>query len=196
MSRTPNGRRRAPRVPFALLVTGLLLGGLVLLLALNTASAANELRRSTLATRDQEVGADLAQLRNEVAASAAPGNLARAAAQLGMVPNGNPAFIVELPDGQTVLRGHAKAVSDDPLDLPSGTPHAVPAPTNRVAPSPTTSATKSSATPSPTATPSAGHHPKKAKHRKQQRAAHDTRSAPPSPTPTPTPTITLPGGNK
>ena len=40
---------RAPRAPFALLVTGLIAGGMALLLGLNTMSAANELHRHDIA---------------------------------------------------------------------------------------------------------------------------------------------------
>lgn len=163
IARTSN----APRVPFALLVGGLLVGGLVLLLALNTASAANELRRSALAGKDQEVSVDVAQLRNEVAASSAPGNLAAAAEQLGMVPAAHPAFIVELPNGRTVLRGHARPVSDDPLDIPTGTTHVSPSPTTRAAltATPTATATPTGTpTATPTGTPTATDHPKNQKH--------------------------------
>ena len=59
-------------MPFAVLVVGLVVGGMALLLALNTASAANELRRHDLAAQDSQIAAQLQVLRNEVAASAAP----------------------------------------------------------------------------------------------------------------------------
>ncbi len=110
--------RRAPRVPFALLVTVMVLGGMALLLALNTASAANELTRHDLAVRDDQVSAAVQQLREDVAASAAPANLARAAQELGMVPAQNPAFLVIGPDGTVRVLGHAKAVTAAPLPLP------------------------------------------------------------------------------
>ena len=45
------------------------------------------------------------QLNNDVAASAAPGNLAAAAAALGMVPAGNPAFLVIGADGMVRVLG-------------------------------------------------------------------------------------------
>ena len=203
-----NGRTsNAPRVPFALLVGGLLLGGLVLLLALNTASAANELHRSAAAVKDQEVSADVAQLRNEVAASAAPGNLAVAAQQLGMVPAAHPAFIIEGPNGSTVLRGHARPVTDDPLDIPSGTRHASPSPTTRVAASApesgadpaseSTSATStgsasstSSSSSSSSSTGAASNHPMQ--HRAAHRAHHTRHQA----QATPTTSTSSSGGNR
>lgn len=46
--------RHAPRVPFALLVAGLVVGGMCALLALNTASAANELARHQIAGEDSD----------------------------------------------------------------------------------------------------------------------------------------------
>ena len=70
----------AARTPFALLMLGLVGGGMAALLALNTASAANEVRRHDLADSDQGVAASLVQLQNQVRSSAAPDNLAAAAA--------------------------------------------------------------------------------------------------------------------
>lgn len=146
--------KHAPRVPFALLATGLVVGGLCLLLALNTASAANELDRHELASKDAAISARLEQLRNEVAASAAPEALAQAAARLGMVPAGNPAFLVIGRDGAVRVLGNAK----------SATPRAQPRthtdrhsshPNSRTSGTATTPAnTTSSAEPSRTAEPS------------------------------------------
>ena len=119
----PDSRRRsqgpaarptghAPRVPFALLVTVLIVGGMGLLLLLNTASAANEVQRHDLTARDAMVAAQVQELQNEVAASAAPGNLARAAAELGMVPGANPAFLVVGADGTVRVLGRPAPASD------------------------------------------------------------------------------------
>ena len=108
-------------MPFALLVTALIVGGLGLLLALNTASAANELERHNLAAKDQNVAAQVQQLRNEVALSAAPGSLASAAAALGMVPAENPAFLVLGADGSVKVLGKPKAVSAPPAIAPATT---------------------------------------------------------------------------
>ena len=87
-------RRTAPRrAPFVVLVCGLLAGGLCVLVVLNTASAAAELRRHDVAVANAALAEDLEQLRSQLAASEAPGALAAAAAKLGMVPNGIPAFL-------------------------------------------------------------------------------------------------------
>lgn len=158
--------KHAPRVPFALLVVGLIIGGMCALLALNTASAANELARHNLAGKDSDVAARLEQARNEVAASAAPGSLGSAAAALGMVPAGAPAFLQIGPDGRITLLGSpAPATSIAPPPVPKVTPKATP------------STTKA----------------KKPSTRKAKKAAT---SLPKRPTATPTPTTTLPGGTR
>ena len=182
---------KAPRVPFALLVTALVVGGLALLLALNTASAANELRRHDLATQDAAVAARVQELRIEVAASAAPGNLAAVATQLGMVPAGHPAFLVVGADGKVRLMGRPKPVSAAPVPIP-------PAPHKKKAAKPSPSATRT-ATPvkKPTtaaASTAAGRH-SASPHPSPSRpsATHSRAAALPAP-PTPTPVVTLPGG--
>jgi hypothetical protein len=170
--------KHAPRVPFALLVLGLLVGGLVALLALNTASAANELQRHDLAAKDASIAANLEQLNNEVAASQAPGNLARIAAQLGMVPAGNPAFLQIDPNGTVRVLGSPGPATAPPVQAPS-TPHP------KKKPKSTSSATSTG--PKSTGTASAGH-----------TSTRPTPHSTPTPTPTPTPnaTTTLPGGTR
>jgi hypothetical protein len=180
---------RAPRVPFALLVLGLVVGGMVLLLALNTASAANELERHNLATKDQSVAAQVQQLRNEVALSAAPGNLARAAAELGMVPAANPAFIVVGADGSVKVLGKPKAVSGVPTVL---APVATPKTSTPAKPSTTPKASPSKTSATPSATGKSG----AKRHRPTKTPTRTTVKTTPKPTPTPTPTLTLPGGHR
>jgi hypothetical protein len=157
-------------VPFALLVIGLIVAGLCALLALNTASAANELSRHDLAARDADIAAQVQQLQNQVAASAAPGSLASAAARLGMVPAGNPAFLKIGADGRVRLLGSAAPASAA----------AVPAP-------PKSTPAKPSKTASPTGTATA---------RATKSSAKKTSPDTPTPTPTPTPTVTIPGGQR
>jgi hypothetical protein len=171
---TNSGRHagRAPRLPFAVLVISLVVGGLGLLLLLNTASAANELRRHDFAVRDDSVAAQVQELQNEVAASGAPSNLARAAAALGMVPAGNPAFLVIGPDGTVRVLGSPAPVSVIPV-VTAAAPH----------PTPTKKATAKS-TPSSSKTGTAS-----------KTSAVKSSTPSPKPTPTPTPTLTL-GGNR
>jgi hypothetical protein len=162
--------KHAPRVPFALLVLGLLVGGMVALLALNTASAANELRRHDVAAKDASVAATLEQLNNEVAASEAPGNLARVAEQLGMVPAGNPAFLQIDPDGTVRMLGSPGPASAPPVQAPT-TAH----------PKKTKATTSAKTTPASKKTPTGRSTGKKTS---------------PHTTPTPTATTTLPGGTR
>ena len=190
---------RAPRTPFVLLILGLLLGGMGLLLALNTASAANEVSRHDLAANDQSAAAQLVELENEVQASAAPANLAAAAAALGMVPAGNPGFLEIGTTGRVRVLGRAAAASPLPVVIPH--------------PAPTSTAHKPAHAPkhkAGNATKDAKKSTKKSAEKSAKatkktattaRTRHDPqpRSTPtpsPTPTPTPTPETTLPGGNR
>jgi hypothetical protein len=171
-------------VPFGVLIVLLAVGGVALLLALNTASAANELRRHDLATKDTSVAANLQQVHNQVAASAAPGNLGRAARALGMVAAENPAFVVLEPDGSVrELGSPGAALGPAPIQAP-----ATPKP-SKAKPKPSkTSAKPSKAPKSKSKSKSKAHG-----HGAATPSPHPT---PTKPTPTPTPTVTLPGGNR
>lgn len=180
--------QRAARVPFALVVVALVVGGMSALLALNTASAANELRRHDLALRDATAAMQVQQLQNEVAAASAPGALAAAATQLGMVPVTNPAFLVIGADGRVrVLGNPAPAVYVPPLPtMPLATaPGTKPAAT----PKPVKPARKPARPAATTTTTTAGAPP----------AARPPSASPTRPSPAPssaaaTTTTTLPGG--
>jgi hypothetical protein len=180
------GPKHAPRVPFAVLVVTLIAGGMGLLLLLNTASAANEVRRHDLAAQDAGVAAQVQELENEVAASSAPGNLAQAAAELGMVPAGNPAFLVVGADGSVRVMGRPAPVSGAAVArIPAKTkPKKTTSPTKTAKSSKTASSNKSKTASSKST--GAGH----------STASTKTAPATPTPTPTPTPTVTLPGGNR
>jgi hypothetical protein len=167
-------------MPFAVLVTGLIVGGLALLLLLNTVSAANEVRRHEITARDASVAAQVQELQNEVAASAAPGNLAQAAAALGMVPAMNPAFLVVASDGSVRILGSPAAASQIVVAAP---------PQHHATPTSTATATgTATSTSSSTSTSTSG----------PDRSSSTTPTPTPTPTPssTPTPTLTLPGGNR
>jgi hypothetical protein len=174
----------APRVPFALLVTVLIAGGMGLLLLLNTASAANEVRRHDLTARDAMVAAQVQELQNEVAASAAPGNLARAAADLGMVPGANPAFLVVGADGTVRVLGRPAPASDV---------HVVQQPAKKKKKKKPATATR---TTSATTTVGRAGTAAKTTAAVPSGTAHTSAHPSPTPHPTPTPTVTLPGGNR
>lgn len=200
---------RKPRIPFAVLLLSLVVGALALLLALNTASAANELDRHDAAAADSELSAQLIQLQNQIAASAAPANIARVAGELGMVPAGNPAFLRQDADGRYVVLGSPAPATQPPLPRQSTSAAKKKAPAK---PSSTaTSTAKPTSTATPTTTPTrpgtkptskAGTKPTTKPTSKPTGAAKSstTPTAPASPTstppttPTPDPTISLPGG--
>ncbi len=209
--RTPAARHApaARRTPFVLLILGLLVGGMGLLLALNTASAANEVARHDLASGDQSAAARLVELENQVQDSAAPANLAAAAAALGMVPAGNPGFLEIGATGRVRVLGRAAPASAVPVVIwhPAAT---TTAPAGKHAKKKTTKPANNKkshehARPGTrttraqgsakhrTTNGTAGHH-----HRRTPAAANSTptRTPTPSPTPTPTPETTLPGGNR
>lgn len=179
-----NAPRHAPRVPFALLITGLLVGGMSLLLLLNTASAANEVRRHDIAAQDDSVAAQVQELANEVAASAAPQNLAQAAAGLGMVPALNPAFLVVAGNGAVKVMGSAAPASAAYVPAPVTHTHTATATSTATSTATATSTSTSTSTTTAKATT------------KSTTSPAPATSTTPSPTPTPTPTVTLPGGNR
>jgi len=174
-SAAPKHAPGAPRTPFALLVLALIGGSMCALLALNTASAANEVRRHDLAVKDAAVADAAVQLNNDVNASAAPQNLAAAAAALGMVPADKPAFLVLGADGKVHLMGSPGAATAPAVRLVS--------PKSSTTPSKTTPTSSTSA--SGSSTPSGA---------KTSPTGKTTPTSTPTPTPTPTPNTTLPGG--
>ena len=101
---TPLAARRAPFVAVVLLLVGL---GLVTLLVLNTAIAADSFTRRALSQDIDQLQLREQQLQLEVAAAQAPTALARAAAGQGMIPAGQPGFLVIHPDGTTEIVGGA-----------------------------------------------------------------------------------------
>ncbi|MDF9716550.1 hypothetical protein INN71_05760 [Nocardioides sp. ChNu-153] len=143
----PRVRRRAPRVPFVILVTAVLLGGIVGLLLFNTSmqqaaftGAALEERATVLEARQQTLTQELQDLRD-------PQRLGEEATAMGMVPAGPPA-VVDLGSGEIVVEGEV-ASRDDALDVapPEPVKPAVlsPEPEIRDVPAPATPATPGTA---------------------------------------------------
>lgn len=186
-TRLPKHAPRAPRTPFLLLLLGLVVGGMCALLALNTASAANELQRHDYAAADESVANEVTALENAVAASAAPGNVAAAAARLGMVPAGDPAFFVVRPDGSITLLGSPAAATGFPTYVPPATHSAKP-----IHRATATSASKSAAK---SASKSASTSASSSASSSASTSASKSPS-PSKPSPSPTPNTTLPGGDR
>jgi hypothetical protein len=97
-------RQGAPRTPFIFLLVGLLSGGLICLLVLNTVLAAGAFQITSLQQSNAGLARQQQSLRQQIADSESPGTIARRAKQLGMVPVKTPLF-VNLKSGRIV--GHA-----------------------------------------------------------------------------------------
>jgi hypothetical protein len=116
----PGGpRARSPRMPFILLLVGLLGGALVSLLVISTTLAQGAFQITSL----QEQNASLARqeqiLTDEVAHAADPAVIAREARQLGMRPNPGLSFL-DLKTGKIVTGKPSKAESQ--ITVPGFTP--------------------------------------------------------------------------
>jgi hypothetical protein len=200
MSARPGARLR--RLPLPVLLALLLVGGLCTLLALNTASAAQELKQRSLTDSNAALSDLEQQLTRDLAAKQAPAALASAAAAQGLVPNPNPAFLRLNADGSVTVLGSPAAASLAP-------PPVVPTPT--AAASPATSPSKPAA--SASTRPGASGSPARSGPSAGRSATGSARSSAPvvtvtvtrpapSVTPTPTPTgsasstkSTAPGGH-
>ena len=114
----PPARSRAAKAPFIALVLGLLGGGLVTLLLINTALsqgafAVQKLQKTNIALTEQQQ-----QLNKDLADADQPQALASKAVALGMVPGGAPAFF-RLPDGKVL--GAPKVAVPLPVPVPTVT---------------------------------------------------------------------------
>ena len=162
-------RRRPHRVQFVVLLATVLLVGLLALLSLNTASAANEVAQRKFDSANASLSDVEQQLGRDLSTRQSPADLARAAYKLGLIPAANPAFLRFNPDGSVTVLGSAITVP------PSA--HAVPK----------TTAPK----PSPTPTPTRTGHPSTRTAPVQPSTTQFTRPSSTQPT---GPTTTLPGG--
>lgn len=178
--------RRAHRVPFAVLLAAILVGGMVALLGLNTASAANQVAQrkydaanASLSDQEQQLGRDLASRQS-------PAELAKAAYKLGLIPAANPAFLRFNKDGSVTILGTT-------ITIPAP---ANPSPKKSASRSASTSATKSKQ-PSSKASAKSGARKSASKSSASKKpGSNSTPSSSPGPTPS-TPaatTTTLPGG--
>ena len=107
-------RTRARRVPFAALLLGVLAGSMCVLLALNTATAASEVRERRLDAANATLNANQEQLSRTISGLQAPAQLARMAAALGMVPAGSPAYFRINANGTITVLGHPAAIVAPP----------------------------------------------------------------------------------
>lgn len=115
----PPLRTGAPRAPFVLLLSTLLVGGLAGLLFLHTALAEDSFRLHDLKTRSALLADREQVLEQQVAEDASPKRLAERAEALGMVHSVNPAFL-RLSDGK-ILGKPKPGVAPPPPPAPQPT---------------------------------------------------------------------------
>jgi cell division protein FtsB len=93
LSVVPRPRPKAARGAFVLLIVALLIGGLMTLLALNTALAQDAFVVQNLQQQHNELDDQEQQLKQQLATLESPVSLAARARALGMVPGGRPEFL-------------------------------------------------------------------------------------------------------
>ncbi len=101
----PTAAPSMPRGPFIILVLGLVILGTIGLLVLNTVIAADSFRAGDLIQRNAELAVVEQELQRQIAEGLSPQELADAARELGMIPAGQPGFIIVAPDGSIVIQG-------------------------------------------------------------------------------------------
>ena len=102
----PASRLAPPRLPFVLVVFGLLATGLLGLLLLNTLAAQDAFRLHDLQRSAARLSDQTQELETALAVEAAPGTLAARARALGMLPVGDATFL-RLPDGRVLAAASA-----------------------------------------------------------------------------------------
>jgi hypothetical protein len=121
-TRPVTGRRprsRAPRMPFILLLVGLLGGALVSLLVISTTLAQGSFQVTKLQEQNASLAREKQILTNEVAQAENPAVIAQKAEDLGMRPNPHLGFI-DLKTGKIVTGKPSRA--DAAINVPGYTP--------------------------------------------------------------------------
>ncbi len=116
---SPRSRSRAPRMPFILLLVGLLGGALVSLLVISTTLAQGSFRITSLQEQNAELARQTQILTNQVAQAGNPAVIAREAQQLGLKPNPHLGFI-DLKTGKIVVGKPSRA--EAAINVPGYTP--------------------------------------------------------------------------
>jgi len=124
-SQPPKPERKAgsaSRVSFVVLVMGLLVAGVVTTLWLSTQSTADSYQLAQLQQNTQNLAARVQQLQQQIAQAHSPGELAKLAQQLGMVPANNLAHLVVGPNGAVTVVGTPGPATSPPPPAPPSTP--------------------------------------------------------------------------
>ena len=101
------------RTVFVLACLALLVGGLIMLLLINTALAQGSFRLHDLTSKSRQLADESQALSEDIAGQASPGRLSQRAAGLGMVPSGSVAFL-RLADGLVLGVASAATVAPTP----------------------------------------------------------------------------------
>jgi len=115
----PRSRSRAPRMPFILLLVGLLGGALVSLLVISTTLAQGSFRITNLQEQNAELARQAQSLTNQVAQAGSPSVIAKEARQLGMRPNPHLGFI-DPKTGRIIVGKPSRA--EAAISVPGNTP--------------------------------------------------------------------------
>jgi hypothetical protein len=111
-------RRPTSRTPFILLLLGLLGGGLVCLLVINTTLAAASYRIDNLQRSNATASQQLQQLQQEVASEQSPGSIEQRALKLGMKPQ----QVLNFVDPKTARRYTMPSKAEGAYAVPGYTP--------------------------------------------------------------------------
>ena len=112
-------RSRAPRMPFILLLVGLLGGALVSLLVISTTLAQGAFRVTSLQEQNANLAREQQTLTNEVAQAGNPAVIAQKAEQLGMRANPHLGFI-DPKTGKIIVGKPSRA--EAAINVPGYTP--------------------------------------------------------------------------
>lgn len=137
---------------FSLVVLGILIGGMVMLLVLNTSLAQGAFEISSLTSTQRELAVQEQKLVQQVALAEAPEALQEKARTLGMVPVASPVFL-RLADGKVL--GVPTPAQADPFSRLPSTGGVAPATTTPVTTTPGATTTSTTPSAAPAAKPSA-----------------------------------------
>ena len=115
----PRSRARAPRMPFILLLVGLLGGALVSLLVISTTLAQGSFRITSLQQQNADLARQAQTLTNQVAQAGNPAVIAKEARDLGMRRNPHLGFI-DVKSGKLVVGKPSRA--EAAINVPGYTP--------------------------------------------------------------------------
>jgi len=111
------------RAPFVVLVLVLAIGGLIGLVLLNTAVNENAFRLHDLDTKQEQLDTEEQRLQQALENQESPEKLAERAEKMGLVPAGDPGFVV-LPEGKVV--GTPVPATAPPSPTPSSSSSSAP----------------------------------------------------------------------